>query len=79
MGSLTAGGSVDGLECSKHAKTGINNLPDSRGSIPSRGSKRIFPLHNHVQTGTGAHPAFCPMGTMGFHRVVKPLGREADH
>jgi hypothetical protein len=32
----------------------------NRGSIPGRG-ERIFPVAC-VQTGSGAHPASCPMG-----------------
>jgi hypothetical protein len=32
----------------------------------------------HVQTGPGAHPASCTMGT-GFFPVVKRPGRGADH
>jgi hypothetical protein len=32
----------------------------------------------HVQTGTGAHPASCTMGTGSFPGVKQP-GRGADH
>jgi hypothetical protein len=32
-----------------------------------------------VQTGSGAHPAFYPMGTGGTFPGVKRPGREADH
>jgi hypothetical protein len=32
----------------------------------------------HVQTGPGAHPASCTMGTRSFPGV-KRLGRDADH
>jgi hypothetical protein len=32
----------------------------------------------HVQTGFGAHPATCTMGTGSFPRVNRP-GRGADH
>jgi hypothetical protein len=32
----------------------------------------------HVQTGPGAHPAFCTMGTGSFEGVKRP-GRGADH
>jgi hypothetical protein len=32
----------------------------------------------HVQTGPGAHPASCTVGTGSFPRVKKP-GRGADH
>jgi hypothetical protein len=35
----------------------------------------IFP---HVQTGPGAHPASCTMGTWSFPGVKRP-GRSADH
>jgi hypothetical protein len=45
-----------------------------RGSNPSRGA-RFFA---HVQTGPGAHPASCTMGTGSFPGVKRP-GRGADH
>jgi hypothetical protein len=33
-----------------------------------------------IQTGSGAHPASCPMGTMGSFAGGKVwLGRDADH
>jgi hypothetical protein len=33
-----------------------------------------------VQTGSGAHPASCPMGTGGpFPRAKAQQGRDADH
>jgi hypothetical protein len=32
----------------------------------------------HVQTGPGAHPAFCTVGTGSFPGVKRP-GRDADH
>jgi hypothetical protein len=49
-----------------------------RGSIPSRG-ERIFPLAS-VQTGSGAHPAYCTMGTGGpFPGAKTRSGRDADH
>jgi hypothetical protein len=32
----------------------------------------------HVQTGPGAHPSFCTMGTGSFPGVKQP-GRGADH
>jgi len=33
----------------------------------------------HVQTGSGNHPAFYPMGSRGTFPGVKRLGREAHH
>jgi hypothetical protein len=47
---------------------------DSPG-IESRWGARFFA---HVQTGPGAHPASCTMGTGSFPRVNRP-GRGADH
>jgi hypothetical protein len=44
-----------------------------RGS--NSGGERFFA---HVQTGPGAHPAFCKMGTGSFPGVKRP-GRGADH
>jgi hypothetical protein len=54
-------------------------LPGDRGSIPGRGES-IFPLNICVQTGSGAHPAACTMGTGGPLSGAKPRpGRDADH
>jgi hypothetical protein len=51
---------------------------DDRGSIPGRG-KMIFPLAC-VQTGSGAHPASCTIGTGGpFPGGKARPGRDADH
>jgi hypothetical protein len=44
------------------------------GSNPGGGE--IF--FTHVQTGPGAHPASCTMGTGSFPGVNRP-GRGADH
>jgi hypothetical protein len=38
-----------------------------------------FSLHHHVQTGSGAHPGYYPMGTRGSFLGCKAAGREADH
>jgi hypothetical protein len=38
-----------------------------------------FCLHHRVKNGSGAHPAFYPMGTRGSFPGVKLPGREADH
>jgi hypothetical protein len=52
--------------------------PGDRGSIPGRG-KRIFPL-NCIHTGSGTHPASCPMSTGGpFPGGKARPGRDADH
>jgi hypothetical protein len=47
---------------------------DDRDSIPGLINDEILVLHHSVQTGSGAHPASYPMGT-----VVKRPGRESDH
>jgi len=48
--------------------------------VPFPSGAGNFYLHHHVQTGSGAHPASHPMGTMGsFPGGVKRPGREADH
>ena len=44
-----------------------------RGSNPGWGVRYSAP----VQTGPGAHPAFCTMGTGSFQGVKRP-GRGAD-
>jgi len=33
-----------------------------------------FPLCHHIQTGSGAHPASCPMGTEGSYSRDKAAG-----
>jgi len=38
-----------------------------------------FSLRQRVQTGSGAHTAFYPMGTRVFFLGVKWPGSEADH
>jgi hypothetical protein len=50
---------------------------DSQDSIPGKG-KGFSPLHS-VQTGSGAHPVFYPMGTGGSFPGVNRPGRETDH
>jgi hypothetical protein len=55
---------------------------DDRGSIPDRGGggPEDFSSSSCVQTGSGAHPASCPMGTWGsFPGGKARSGREADH
>jgi hypothetical protein len=37
---------------------------DSRFRLPAVAGN--FSLHHHVQNGSGAHPAFYPIGTRGF-------------
>jgi hypothetical protein len=40
---------------------------------------QYFSFHRSVQTGSGADPASCPMGTVGSFPGVKRQGREAVH
>jgi hypothetical protein len=54
--------------------------------LDDRGSRVRFPagagnfsIHHHVQTGSGVHPASCPVGTRGPFPGIKRSGREADH
>jgi hypothetical protein len=47
---------------------------DDRGSIPGRDSVRHL-----VQTGSGAHPASCRLGTVVLLTGVKRTGREAEN
>jgi hypothetical protein len=52
--------------------------PGDQGSIPGRGES--FPSSLCVQTGSGAHPASCTMGTGGpFPGAKARPGRDADH
>jgi hypothetical protein len=49
---------------------------DDWGSIPERSNVSSL----CVQTGSGAHPASCPVGTGGpFHRGKARPGRDTDH
>jgi hypothetical protein len=51
---------------------------DKRGSIPA--GQRIFSYSLCVQTGSGAHPVSCTMGTGGrFPGDKARPGRDADH
>jgi hypothetical protein len=53
--------------------------PGYRRSTPGRG-KIIFSSSLCVQTGSGAHPASCTMGTGGpFPEVKARPGRDEDH
>jgi hypothetical protein len=52
--------------------------PGDRGSIPA--GAKDFSSILCVQTGSGAHPASCTMGTGGpFHGCKARPGRDADH
>jgi hypothetical protein len=48
--------------------------PRDWSSSPDRGKTFL-----HVETGSGAHPAFYPMGTGALSPVIKRCEREADH
>jgi hypothetical protein len=53
--------------------------PNDLGSIPGRG-ERIFSSILRVQTGSGAHPASCTMGTGGpFPGGKARPRRDGDH
>jgi hypothetical protein len=53
--------------------------PNGRGSIPDR-RRGFFSSNLCVQTGSGAHPASCTMGTGGsFPGGTARPGRDADH
>jgi hypothetical protein len=52
---------------------------DDRGSIPDKG-QRILSSNPCVQTGSGAHPASCTVGTGGSFPGGKARPeRDADH
>jgi hypothetical protein len=66
---------------SRNSSVGIvtgYRLDGREGRRSSLGKGKIFLLI--VQTGSGAHPFYCPMGGAGgsFHEVKRP-GPEADH
>jgi hypothetical protein len=51
---------------------------DDLGSIPA--GAEDFSSSLCVQTGSGAHPSSCPLGTGGpFPEGKAPPGRDADH
>jgi hypothetical protein len=41
--------------------------------------ERDFPFHQDVQTGSGAHPVSCVVGTGTIFAVVRRPAREGDH
>jgi hypothetical protein len=54
-------------------------LDDRAIEVRSSAGAKIFPL-SFVQTGPGAHPASCTMGTGGAFPGAKARpGRDADH
>jgi hypothetical protein len=55
-----------------------DGLRNGRPGFDSRQGQDFSLLHN-VQTDSGAHPAFSPMGTGGDFPGAKWPGREADH
>jgi hypothetical protein len=53
----------------------LGNGLDDRGSrIRFPAGAGNFPLHHHVQNGSGAHPASYPMSTRGSFPVGKAAG-----
>jgi hypothetical protein len=71
------------VKCVSHVAQSVwlrAGRPDDRGSIPGRG-ERICPL-TRVQTGSGAHPASCPMGKARPERDAdrsSPSSAEVDN
>jgi hypothetical protein len=55
-------------------------LDDQAIEIRSPVEAKDFSSNLSVQTGSGAHPAYCTMGTGGpFPRAKTRPGRDADH
>jgi hypothetical protein len=55
-------------------------LDDRAIRVRSPVGAKDFPSNLCVQTGSGAHPASCPMGTGGpFPEGKARPGRDADH
>jgi hypothetical protein len=52
---------------------------DDRGSVSGRCYVGSFSLDLRVQTGSGAHPASCPVGTRGSYPGGKAAGSWTDH
>jgi hypothetical protein len=56
----------------------VTRSPTGRpGSIPVMA--KMLCLRYRIQTGSGGHPASCPMGTGDSFLGIKRPGREADH
>jgi hypothetical protein len=53
----------------------VPRLHAGRPGFYSRQGQGFFPLLYRIQTGSGAHPAYFPVGTPGLNRP----GRVADH
>jgi hypothetical protein len=55
-------------------------LDDWAIQVPSPAEEKGFSYSLYVQTGSGAHPASCPIGTEGpFPGGKARPGRDADH
>jgi hypothetical protein len=55
-------------------------LDDRSIEVPSPAEAKDFSSSLCVQTGSGAHPASCPVGTGGPFSGAKALpGRDVDH
>jgi hypothetical protein len=55
-------------------------LDDQSTEVRSQAETKDFSSSLCVQTGSGAHPASCTMGTGGpFSRAKARPGRDADH
>jgi hypothetical protein len=55
-------------------------LDDRAIGVRSPAGAKDFSFNLCVQTGSGAHPDSCPMGTEGsFHGGKALPGRDADH
>jgi hypothetical protein len=58
----------------------VYGLDDRAIEVQSPAEAREFSSNIFVQTGTGAHPASCPVGTGDpFSGGKELLGRDADH
>jgi hypothetical protein len=57
----------------------VTRLRVGRPGFDYRQEQQFYSLSHRVQTGSGAQPAFYPVGTGGGFRGVNQPGREADH
>jgi hypothetical protein len=57
----------------------LSRLLAGRPGLDSWQDKVIFLLPQIIQTGCGAHPAFCSVGTGVISPTVKRLERDVDH
>jgi hypothetical protein len=57
----------------------VQNFYNTCFDVGFQAETRDFSPYAHVETGCGAQPVSCPMGTGGLIHGVKAARRKADH